>query len=393
MATGEAAAPLLELRGVTKRFPGVLALSGVSLEIYPGEIVALIGENGAGKSTLLKTLGGVHQPDEGSIHIDGKPVTINSVNDAMAHGIGFVHQELNVLDNVDVAGNIYLGREPVMGGPLRLIDRKKIHADAARYMQRLGIHVPTTTLVRDLPIAYQQMVEIAKALSMDTRILLMDEPTSSLTLSETETLLKITQDLRAAGVSIIYISHRLSEVIQIADRVVALRDGKNAGGLTKEQISHDAMVKLMVGRDLIYRQPATCAGGDPCVEVRELRTQRYPKQSVSFAVRRGEIVGFAGLVGAGRSEVAQAIFGVDRPVGGEILMNGKPLPGGEPKEAIREGIYLVPEDRRRTGLVTSMRVIGSIRGTRGWIRTTGSRWSRRASRVEATATSSSPFWI
>jgi ribose transport system ATP-binding protein len=352
-------APLLELRGVTKRFPGVLALSGVSLEIYPGEIVALIGENGAGKSTLLKTLGGVHQPDEGAIIIDGQPVTIRSVNDATRYGIGFVHQELNVLDNVDVAGNIFLGREPVIAGPLKLINRRKIHADAAGFMKRLGINVPTTTRVGDLPIAYQQMVEIAKALSMNTRVLLLDEPTSSLTLSETATLLKICKDLRNQGVSIIYISHRLSEVTEIADRVVALRDGKNAGGLKKEDITHDHMVKLMVGRDLIYRKPADCKKGDACIEVRNLRTQRYPKESVSFSLNCGEIVGFAGLVGAGRSEVAQAIFGVDRPIGGEILMNGKPLPGG-PMAAIRAGIYLVPEDRRRTGLVTPMTIRENI---------------------------------
>jgi ribose transport system ATP-binding protein len=195
---------------------------------------------------------------------------------------------------------------------------------------------------------------------MDTRILLMDEPTSSLTLSETDTLLKITQDLRAQGVSIIYISHRLSEVKQIADRVVALRDGKNAGGLKREDIGHEQMVKLMVGRDLIYRKPATCPRGDPCIEVRNLRTQRYPKQSVSFSLGCGEIVGFAGLVGAGRSEVAQAIFGVDRPISGEILMKGRALPAGSPRVAIREGIYLVPEDRRRTGLVTSMTIRENI---------------------------------
>jgi ribose transport system ATP-binding protein len=352
--------PLLELRKITKRFPGVLALSEVDLTIYPGEIVALIGENGAGKSTLLKTLGGVHQPDEGAIYIDGKQTTIRSVNDAMAAGIGFIHQELNVLDNVDIAGNIFLGREPVIAGPLKLIDRRTIHAEAAKYMKRLGIEVPTTTRVGDLPIAYQQMVEIAKALSMNTRILLMDEPTSSLTLSETETLLKITKDLRAHGVSIVYISHRLSEVKEIADRVVALRDGRNAGAIPHEEISHERMVKLMVGRDLIYRQPATCKGGEPCIRVTGLRTQRYPKQSVSFELSRGEIVGFAGLVGAGRSEVAQAIFGVDRPVAGEIEMNGKPLPAGSPRAAIGEGIYLVPEDRRRTGLVTSMTIRENI---------------------------------
>jgi ribose transport system ATP-binding protein len=354
------ARPLLELRKITKRFPGVLALSEVSMEVYPGEILALIGENGAGKSTLLKTLGGVHQPDEGAMLIDGQEVTLHSVNDSMRHGIGFVHQELNVLDNVDIAGNIYLGREPKTGGPLQLIDRKKIRADAAKYMKRLGINIPVTTQLGDLPIAYQQMVEIAKALSMNTRILLLDEPTSSLTLSETDTLLRITKDLRAQGVSIIYISHRLSEVKEIADRVVALRDGKNAGGLSREEISHDRMVKLMVGRDITYRQPAASKSGEKCVEVRNLRTQRYPKREVSFEIARGEIVGFAGLVGAGRSEIAQAIFGVDRPVGGEIVMNGRAMPAGSPAAAIGEGIYLVPEDRRRTGLVTSMTIRENI---------------------------------
>ena len=292
-------APLLELRKITKRFPGALALSEVSLEIFPGEIVALIGENGAGKSTLLKTLGGVHRPDEGTIQIDGEPVTICSVNDAMRHGIGFIHQELNVLDNVDVAGNIFLGREPLTGGPLRLIDRRRIHAEAAKYLQRLGMDIPTDVLVGSLPIAYQQMIEIAKALSLNTRILLMDEPTSSLTLSETEKLLKVTLDLRAEGVSIIYISHRLSEVKRIADRVVALRDGKNAGSLAREEITHERMVKLMVGRDLAYRQPSPAARGEVCLEVRGLRTRRYPAQSVSFDLRRGEIVGFRGPGGGG----------------------------------------------------------------------------------------------
>lgn len=282
------------------------------------------------------------------------------MNDATAFGIGFIHQELNVVDNVDIAGNIYLGREPLTAGPLKLIDRKKIHADAMTYMRRLGITAPKTTLIRDLPIAYQQMVEIAKALSMQTRILLMDEPTSSLTLSETEILLKITKELRESGVSIVYISHRLSEILQIADRVVALRDGKNAGKLTREEISHEAMVKLMVGRDILYRKPSETPGGDTCLEVRDLRTQRYPERKVSFSVKRGEIVGFAGLVGAGRSEVAQAIFGVDRRVGGEIIMSGKALPGGQPRVAISEGIYLVPEDRRHTGLVTSMTIRENI---------------------------------
>src|SRR5579862_246464 len=345
---------LLELQAVSKRFAGVVALSDVALEIHPGEIVALIGENGAGKSTLMKILGGVHQPTEGVILVDGKQSAIRSVNDALGFGIGFIHQELNVLDNVDVAGNIFLGREPVWGGPLRLIDEGKIHREAKKYLDRLGMRIPTGALLRDLPIAYQQMVEIAKALSSNTRILLMDEPTSSLTLSETERLLSLTKELRASGVSIIYISHRLSEVKEIADRVVALRDGRNAGGLSREEISHDAMVKLMVGRDLAYRQPQPAKETRPRLEIRGLRTQRYPKQEISFDIRAGEIVGFAGLVGAGRTEAAQAIFGADKPVAGTIRIDGQDLKITSPLDAIAHGIYLIPEDRRKTGLITSM---------------------------------------
>jgi ribose transport system ATP-binding protein len=347
---------LLELKGLTKRFPGVVALNDVNLDIHPGEVVALIGENGAGKSTLLKILGGVHQPDEGTIRIDGRPVTIRSVTDAFDAGIGFIHQELNVLDNVDVAGNIYLGREPVYGGPLHLIDQKKIHAEAAKYLSRLGMDIRTDTLVRNLPIAYQQMVEIAKALSLNTRILLMDEPTSSLTLSETERLLAVCKDLRTEGVSIIYISHRLSEVEEIADRVVALRDGKNAGGLAREEITHDRMVKLMVGRDIAYRLPAPSRTTGPRLQVRDLRTPAYPDERVSFEIRKGEILGFAGLVGAGRTEVAQCIFGVDKPLGGTITLDGQPLKPGTPLDAIAHGVYLVPEDRRQTGCITTMSI-------------------------------------
>jgi len=348
--------PSLELRAITKKFPGVVALSDVSLEVCPGEIVAVIGENGAGKSTLLKMLGGVHQPDTGQILVDGRPEVIRSVNDAVRFGIGFIHQELNVLDNLDVAGNIFLGREPVWGGPLRLIDQHKIHADAAGYLQRLGLSIRTDVLVRTLPIAYRQMVEIAKALSYKTRILLMDEPTSSLTLSETERLLKVTQELRDEGVSIIYISHRLSEVKQIADRVVALRDGKNAGALAKDEITHGRMVKLMVGRDLAYRLPPAVGDAKPCLEVKNLRTHRYPGEEISFSVGKGEIVGFAGLVGAGRTEVAQVLFGVDKPLGGTIRIEDKPVRLDSPLVAIRQGIYLVPEDRRKTGLITAISI-------------------------------------
>src|SRR5277367_2896573 len=234
------AAPLLEMHGISKRFPGVVALDDVSLQIGRGEVVALCGENGAGKSTLMKILGGVHQPDAGKILIDGQPVKINGVTDSMKFGIAFIHQELNVLDNLDVAANVFLGREPK--NSLGLINSKKIHADTEPYLKRLGLNISSRTRLDKLSIAQQQMVEIAKALSLNARIIIMDEPTSSLTLTETERLLELVCELSGQGVSVIYISHRLGEVENCADRVTVLRDGKNAGQLGPEEVSHDRIV-------------------------------------------------------------------------------------------------------------------------------------------------------
>ena len=344
--------PILQMRGISKRFPGVVALDRVDLEVYHGEAVALIGENGAGKSTLMKILGGVYQPDEGEILIEGQAVTIRSVADAIRLRIGFIHQELNVLDNLDVASNVFLGREPVRGGPLRLVDRGKMYAEADAYLRRLGLDVSGRTPLARLSIAQRQLVEIAKALSQEARILIMDEPTSSLTLTETERLIEVVKDLRSHGVSVIYISHRLGEVEELADRVVGLRDGRNAGQLAREEISHDRMVKMMVGRDIesFYAGPEGAAR-ETFFEVHALRTRRYPQRAVSFELRRGEILGFAGLVGAGRSELAQAIFGVEPPLGGALSLGGQMLRIRSPQDAISHGIYLVPEDRRRSGLI------------------------------------------
>ena len=345
--------PLLQMKGIGKRFPGVVALSGVGLEVYPGEVVALIGENGAGKSTLMKILGGVYQPDEGEILVEGEPVRVHSVSDAIRLRIGFIHQELNVFDNLDVGSNVFLGREPRRGGLLNLVDTKRMHEEAESYLRRLGLGVPSRTPLARLSIAQQQLVEIAKALSQQARILIMDEPTSSLTLSETERLMAVVKDLRSQGVSVIYISHRLGEVRELADRVVALRDGRNAGQLTREEITHDRMVRMMVGRDLesFYAHAEDGAAKPARFAVRNLRTRRYPGHAVSFEVGEGEILGFAGLVGAGRSEVAQAIFGVEPPAGGEVSLDGETLKIRSPHDAIRHGIYLVPEDRRRSGLI------------------------------------------
>jgi len=353
--------PILEMKGISKRFPGVIALDSVDLEVYPGEIVALSGENGAGKSTLMKILGGVYQPDAGQMRIDGQEVVIRSVSDAISRGIGFIHQELNVLDNLNIGENVFLGREPLWGWPLRLVDRRKIHAQTETYLKRLGLDVPSETPLRNLSLAQQQMVEIAKSLSLDARILIMDEPTSSLTLTETERLLEVTKDLRAHGVSIIYISHRLGEIQELADRVVVLRDGRNAGSLAREEINHDNIVKLMVGRDLnhFYEHPQT-APQPPCVEVQNLRTRRYPHTAVSFDIRKGEVLGFAGLVGAGRSEVAQAIFGVDAPLSGTVRLEGESIKISSPQDAIAHGIYLVPEDRRNSGLILEVPIRENI---------------------------------
>lgn len=355
---------ILEMRGIGKRFPGVIALDAVDFDINAGEAVALLGENGAGKSTLMKILGGIYQPDTGEIKVDGSPVVINSVNDSIAFGIGFIHQELNVLDNLDVAANVFLGREPVLAGalkPLRLIDRRKMNAETVVHLRRLGLDVSPDTPLSRLSIAQRQLVEIAKALSLNARLLIMDEPTSSLTLTETERLLEVVKDLRAQGVSVIYISHRLGEVSEIADRAVVLRDGRNAGTLAREEISHDSMVQLMVGRELQHSYVAPLHEAEAgYFEVRDLQTARYPRRKISFALGKGEILGFAGLVGAGRSEMAQAIFGVDYKLGGRLFLNGQELKVESSRDAIRQGVYLVPEDRRQTGLIVEIPIRENI---------------------------------
>src|SRR5688572_945513 len=242
--------PLLEMEGIGKRFPGVVALDQVNLSVGAGEIVALIGENGAGKSTLMRILGGAIARNDGTIKVEGKPVEINSPREASALGIEFIHQELSVLDNLDVGANIFLRREPTKGGFLKLVDRKRIYREADEVLRRLGVDVPARTPLGQLSLAQQQLVEIARALSAGARIIIMDEPTSSLTLTETRRLLEIIKDLKAENVSVIYISHRMHEVQEIADRAVVLRDGKNAGEIAGSEITHERMVRMMVGRDL-----------------------------------------------------------------------------------------------------------------------------------------------
>ena len=357
--------PILEMEGISKRFPGVVALDQVSLTVGTGEIVALIGENGAGKSTLMKILGGAVARDAGTVKIDGAPVEIRSPREASVLGIEFIHQELSVLDNLDVAANIFLRREPTVGGWLKLIDRKRIYTEADALLRRVGLDISSRTPLAKLSLAQQQLVEIARALGAGARIIIMDEPTSSLTLTETRRLLEIIKYLRTHHVSVIYISHRMHEVEEIADRAVVLRDGKNAGEIAGGEITHERMVRMMVGRDLTdffkgAKENGSGNGQGPSFEVRRLRTLRYPNHKISFSVGKGEVLGFAGLVGAGRSEVARAIFGVDEAIEVEVELNGKVLQINDPQDAITHGIYLVPEDRRQCGLIVDFNVRENI---------------------------------
>ena len=344
--------PVLAVQGVSKSFSGVQALADVDLTLRRGERLAVIGENGAGKSTLMKILAGVLPLDRGRILLRGLPIEIRSVKDALAHGIALIHQELNLAPNLDLGANIFLGREP---RKRLLIERSRIRRKSVRYLGMVGLDLPPGRLVSSLSIGQQQLVEIAKALAVDARILIMDEPTSSLSRHETLRLFEVIGDLKDRGVSVIYISHRLGEVKDLADRVEVLRNGENAGGLDREEISHDRMVRLMVGRDIsqfyhhLDRQP-----GPTLLEVEGMCTGAYPKNPLSFHVRGGEIVGVAGLVGAGRTAVLQTLFGIMPPLSGRIEVSGKPLRPGRPLEAIRAGIALVPEDRKQLALILDM---------------------------------------
>jgi ribose transport system ATP-binding protein len=370
------AVSILALSGISKSFPGVTALDSVELVAASGEVVGLIGENGAGKSTLMKILAGIYRPDAGTIRIDGEVRELRSPRDAARRGIAIIHQELELVDTLDVAANIFLGREPCWGGPARLLDTKRIRLQTTEILERLRVPISPQTPVGRLSLAQRQLVEIARALSLKARILLMDEPTSSLTASETDHLLEIVNELRSQGVSVIYITHRLPEVQAVADRVVVLRDGRNAGTLTRDEITHDGMIRMMVGRDLasFYSTPSRNRW-ESSFEFNEFRTRRYPDQAVSFTAHNGEILGIAGLVGAGRSELAQAIFGIDPPLSGSISAGGNRLSIKSAHDAMANGIYLLPEDRRSLGLITGMSVRENITlpaltdyALAGWIR-------------------------
>lgn len=348
------AGSLLEVRKVTKRFPGVVALSGVDLEVGPAEVVALIGENGAGKSTLMKILAGVQPADEGELMVEGKALRFSGVQDAQKAGVALIHQELNLAENLTVAANLFLGREPSKFG---WIDQGLIEHETVRLLKMVGLEVSPDTLVGDLTLGKQQLVEIAKALSTEAKVIIMDEPTSSLSLSESERLFEVIRDLRESGVSVIYISHRLGEVKELADRVVVFRDGENAGLLKRDEIEHDAMVRMMVGRDVSqFYQRTKHDLGEVMLSVQGLRTVEHPSHELDFEVRAGEVVGVSGLVGAGRSEMLAALFGAQPALAGDVSVEGKGGLPRSPREALGRGLALVPEDRKGQGLIIEMAV-------------------------------------
>ncbi|OFX15467.1 MAG: D-xylose ABC transporter ATP-binding protein [Armatimonadetes bacterium RBG_19FT_COMBO_69_19] len=346
------------MEGISKSFPGVQALRDVQFEVQGGEVHALVGENGAGKSTLMRILGGVHQRDAGEIHLRGQPVEIPSPVYARMLGISIIHQELNQVPALPVAENIFLGREPRRAGGF--VDWKTMYARANTLLQDLGLPIDPRRRLGTLTVAEQQLVEIAKALSVEADLVIMDEPTAALTVEETERLFRFIRDLRPRGVGIVYITHRLEEIFTIADRVTVLRDGQYVGTYAIGELTMDGLIRLMVGRQLTEKFPKEpVAAGAPVLEVRGL-TSRGRFTDVSFTVHRGEILGIAGLIGSGKAAVAHAIFGAIPVDSGEILVDGHPVTIRSPSEAIAHGIGLVTEDRKRLGLVLGMSVTANI---------------------------------
>lgn len=347
-------APLLEVRGVTKSFGAVAAVAGVSFGLHAGEAHALVGENGAGKSTIVKMLAGVHKPDDGTLLLDGEPVEFGSPADAKAAGIAVIYQEPTLFPDLSVEENIVMGRHPRKS--LGRIDRAAIRVEAERLFTRLGVRIDPGRPARGLSIADQQIVEIAKALSADARVLVMDEPTAALSQVEVERLFTVARTLRSEGAAIMFISHRFEEITELCQRVTIMRDGKHVSSDAIEDVTVDEMVKRMVGRDLDALFPKQdVEPGAVVLEVEGLAREGVFRD-ISFSVRAGEIVAFAGLVGSGRSEVVQAVFGVDERDAGVVKIGGKKLKAHSSRAAMAAGMALVPEDRRQQGLIMDLSI-------------------------------------
>lgn len=344
--------PVLRLENITKTFPGVKALDDVSFSVMPGEVHALMGENGAGKSTSMKVLGGIYQPDEGAIYVEEEQVVMHGPLDAKAKGIVFIHQELSLATELTVAENIYLGELPRRR--FGRVDWSELYAKTDKILQKLKVGFNARTRVGDLSIANQQMVEIARALTVDAKAVIFDEPTASLTDAEKVVLFDVIADLQKEGVGIVYISHRMEEIFKITDRVTVLRDGQYVGTVETAASNEESVTNMMIGRSLdLSRNTSHHELGDTALEVRGLSCGGL-FEDVSFEVRRGEVLGFYGLVGAGRTEIAETLFGLRDPSAGEILLDGQPVRISSPQDAIAKGISLVPEDRKGQGLVLGM---------------------------------------
>ncbi|CAM5490143.1 Galactose/methyl galactoside import ATP-binding protein MglA [Mycolicibacterium aubagnense] len=351
---------LVTMRGVDKAFPGVRALKGAGFDLRSGEVHALMGENGAGKSTLMKILAGIYRQDAGEVLVGGQPVDLGSPRAAIAAGIGIIHQELILMPHLTAAQNILIGREPRKAGGL-LLDEAALNAYAAEIFKTMQLSLDPRTLVGSLTIARQQMVEIAKALSFRSRILIMDEPTAALNDKEVGELFAIINRLKADGVGVVYISHKMDEIKRIADRVTVMRDGAYVGTVDAKETPISKIIAMMVGREIDNEAPAApdLSAAPVALEVRGL-TRGSQVRDVSFAVKSGEILGFAGLMGAGRTEVARLIFGADKADSGEILMGGERVDVATPQDAVRHGIGYLSEDRKALGLATGLDVRNNI---------------------------------
>ena len=341
---------LLEMKGISKRFLGVRALKGVDFELRRGEVHALVGENGAGKSTLMKVLTGIYQPDDGEIFFEGKPYAVKNIGEAQALGIAMIHQELNMMNDLTVAQNVFIEREIKKGFWLKDAEMVK---ETQKIFDRIGIKIDPKMQLGRLTVGKQQMVEIAKAVSRDCKLLILDEPTAALTQTEIEELFRIMEDLKAKGIGMIYISHRMDEINRISDRITVMRDGEYVGTVDTASVTKDDVINMMIGR-VVYEDPKTHSevpdDAEVVLEVKHLSSGNA-FNDVSFTLRRGEILGFSGLMGAGRTEVARAIFGADPHDGGEIFVNGKRVNIKTPEDAVKLGIGYLSEDRKRYGLL------------------------------------------